>query len=114
MTLTKKFLLEEFKPTVSKYEHVSVGVFYIKQRTELQRCKRIGELYDKKGNVVQSVFDKRRAFLLIDQLCDEDGKCLFTDGDMKDILALESEKLDPILEAISLANGELEKNESGE
>lgn len=114
MTLTKKFLLKEFKPQVTKFEHESVGDFYIKPRTELQRCKRIGEMYDKKGNVIQSVFNKRRAYSLIDQLCDEQGNNLFTEGEIQDVLALNSEKLDPILEAIAIANGEQEKNEPGE
>ena len=114
MTLTKTFLLKELQPVVQKYEHADLGTFYVRPRTELQRCKRAGEMYDKNGNVIQSVFDRRRAMLIVDQLCDESGQPLFNEGEAKDILALESEKLDPILEAITEVNGELEKNESGE
>lgn len=114
MTLTKTFLLDSFKPIPKKYNHVSVGDFYVKPRTELQRCKRIGDMYDRNGNPVQEQIAKRRAYMIVDQLCDEDGSPLFKEGDVKEILALESEKLDPILEAITEVNGELEKNESGE
>ena len=114
MTLTKAILFEKLKPVVTKCVCESLGTFYVKPRTELQRCKRLGQLYDAKGNPVMTQMEKRRAYMIIDQVCSEDGEQIFSESDLPEILSLESEKLDPILEAIQDINGELEKKDSDE
>jgi len=114
MTLTKATLVDRFKPKVQEFEHELLGKFYIKQRTELLRCRRIGALWDKSGNAIPEQHARRRAYSLIDQLCDSEGNNLFKESDLDEVLSLASESLDPIMEAIAVVNNELEKNDTGE
>ena len=114
MTLTKKMLLEKFKPKVTEFSGEATGTFYVKPPTELQRCKRVGELYDKNGNPIPAQNARRRAYQIVDQLCDADGNLLFSEADVNDILALDSVALDVLLEAINEVNGVDEKKETAE
>lgn len=113
MTLTKTFLLNDdrFKPKLQKFEDEEIGVFYIRPRTELQRMRRIGDLYDENGNVIKEQYARRRIHEIIDQVCDEKGAAIFNEGDTPELLALDSVKLDPLAEAIAEVNGRLEKND---
>jgi uncharacterized protein (DUF2164 family) len=115
MTLTKKSLLAETpKPTAVECE--GRGTIYVKPLTEFQRSKRLAALWSDKDATSEDARMKMRVHVIVDQLCDEMGKNLFNEGDVKDLLALESSKLDSIVEAISSFNDEYcsEKNDPAE
>lgn len=115
MTLTKKDLLA-LKPEPHAIETKSHGTIYVKALTEFQRSKRLSDLYNEKGGKSEDARLKLRVNMIVDQLCDEKGNSLFNEGDVKDLLALESSKLDPLVDAISDWNEKYasEKNETGE
>ena len=52
--------------------------------------------------------------MIIDQVCDENGKPLFEPSDLKQILELDGAKLDELVHAILDFNTEDEKKEEGE
>lgn len=100
MTLTKASLLAETpKPVAVECE--GRGTIYVKPLTEFQRSKRLADLWNDKGNKSEDAKLKLRVHMIVDQLCDEHGKSLFTEGDVKDLLALEASSLDSLVEAIS-------------
>ena len=114
MTLTRENLLK-LKPKVEKITIEGFGEAYIRNMTELQRSKRMAQLFDKNGKPDFKEQMRMRVYSIVDQLCSEDGKSIFTEGDIKEIMALDSNQLDAICEAIEKWNdSKTEKNESGE
>ena len=115
MTLTKKMLLAETPKPVA-VECKGRGTIYVKPLTEFQRSKRLADLWDEKGSKAEDARLKMRVHMIVDQLCDEKGKNLFTEGDVKDLLALECSSLDSLVDAIGDFNEEYlsEKNEPAE
>lgn len=102
MSLTKATLLK--KAAVSKPD--VLGEFfgetvYVKSVSEFQRSRRMSSLYDmKKETVKEEAVQRARCATIIDHLCDKDGKNLFTDKDMKDLLGLDALKMDLLIHAI--------------
>lgn len=113
-SLTKQALLDHCKVEVKEVNVEGVGVLFVKPSTELQRSKRIADMFDKNGNLTDESKQRRRVNLIIDHICDEDGNAMFNEGDAKDLLALDGTKLDPFVEAVMLINGELEGNDKAE
>ena len=113
-SLTKQALLDHCKVEVKEVNVEGVGILFVKPSTELQRSKRIADMFDKNGNLTDESKQRRRVNLIIDHICDEDGNAMFNEGDAKDLLALDGTKLDPFVEAVMLINGELEGNDEAE
>lgn len=114
MTLTRESLLK-LKPEVEKITIKGFGEAYIKNQSELQRSKRMAQMFDKGGKPDFKEQMRGRVYSIVDQLCGKDGQPLFTEGDIKDILALDSTQLDSVCDAISDWNdSKMEKNEQGE
>jgi len=114
MTLTREKLLK-LKPKVEKITIEGFGETYIRNLTELQRSKRMTQLFDKNGKPDFKEQMRSRVYSIVDQLCNEDGKPLFLEGDIKEIMALDSNQLDTICNAIEDWNiSKEEKNGSGE
>jgi len=113
-SLTKQLLLDHCKIEVKEVNIEGLGVLYVKPSSELLRSKRIAEMFDKNGNLTNESKQRRRVNLIIDHICDKDGKAMFNEGDSKDLLALDGSKLDPFIEAVMLINGEIEGNDEAE
>jgi hypothetical protein len=102
MSLTKATLLK--KAAVSKPD--VLGEFfgetvYVKSVSEFQRSRRMASLYDMKKEVVrEEAIQRARCATIIDHLCDKDGKNLFADKDMKDLMNLDALKMDLLIAAI--------------
>lgn len=114
MTSLTRDKLFALKPEPKKHEVEGFGVVYIKPLTELMRSRRLAELFDEKGKSDKATQEKRRANMIIDQVCDENGKPLFEPSDLKQILELDGAKLDELVHAILDFNTEDEKKEEGE
>ena len=112
MTLTKKSLLAETpKPVAVECE--GRGTVHVKPLTEFQRSKRLSDLWNDKGGKSEDAKLKLRVHMIVDQLCDENGKNLFTEGDVKDLLALEASSLDSLVDAISKFNDDYMSEKNG-
>ncbi len=114
MTSLTKELLLALKPEAKKVEVEGLGVVYIKPLTELLRSRRMTEAYGKDGKLCQDYKQKMRAKMIVDQLCDEKGECLFTDSDLNDVLNLDGLKLDKLCDVIHDFNEKHEKKDPGE
>jgi hypothetical protein len=114
MTSLTRELLFALKPEAKKVEVEGLGVVYIKPLTELLRSRRLAELFDEKGKSDKATQEKRRANMIIDQVCDEKGEPLFNASDLKDILELDGAKLDSLVHAILDFNTDDEKKDQGE
>lgn len=102
MSLTKATLLK--KAAISKPE--VLGEFfgdtvYVKPVSELQRSRRMAQMYDmKKEKMRTDALQRARCLTIVDHLCDEEGNALFTEKDINDIMALDAMKLDVLIGAI--------------
>lgn len=108
-SLTREKLLA-LKPKVTKKEVEGVGTVWLKPLDELTRSRRIAAMYDDKGNIDKTSAEQRRAMLIIDHLCNEDGTPMFTKSDLQEILSLDGVSLDKIIDAILGFNDEYEGN----
>ena len=108
-SLTREKLLA-LKPSVKKIEVDGVGTMFVKSLDELTRSRRIAEMYDDKGKLDRTVSEQRRARIIIDQVCEEDGTPMFTNADLKEILKLDGISLDKIIDAVLGFNEEFEGN----
>lgn len=113
-TLTKELLVNKAKPVYREVDVKGFGRVGIRQRSELKRLRRTNQLFDDLGNRVQIHHDRRRAYLLIDQLMIDENTPMFSESDLDSIMDLGSEHFDPLIVAINQFNEELEKNELGE
>lgn len=113
-SLTKEALLSACKLDVTSHDVEGWGRVHVKTMTELQRSTRIADMFNDKGNLKPEARVRQRVNVIIDHLCDEKGKPLFTEGDAKDLLALDAAKLDSLVEAINKAidNGEEGKEQA--
>ena len=114
MTSLTREKLFALKPEPKKIEVEGIGEVYIKPLTELLRSRRLAELFDEKGKSDKATQEKRRANMIIDQVCDEKGEQMFKSSDLKEILELDGAKLDTLVHAILDFNTEDEKKEPGE
>lgn len=115
MTLTRKSLLKSCKPEVHTVDIAGVGKVFVRSLTELQRSRRLAEMFDGNGNLTTSAKQKRRVHMIIDQLCeDADGTPMFSEGDVGELMGLDGVKLDPYIEAIQAVNEPAEKNGKAE
>ena len=102
MSLTKATLLS--KVCVAKPE--LLGEFYglelyVKSVTELQRSRRMSQLFDaKKEQMRPDALQRARCLTLVDHLCDEDGEPLFKESDVNDIMKSDAQKMDVLCKAI--------------
>jgi hypothetical protein len=106
-SLTRDMLLA-LKPTVKKLEVEGFGIVWVKSLDELTRSRRAAAMYNEKGELDRTVFEQRRGRVIIDQVCDEDGKPLFSNSDLPELLKLDGISLDKLFDAI------LEFNEAHE
>jgi hypothetical protein len=102
MSLTKATLLK--KAALDKPD--LLGEFfgekvYVKSVSELQRSRRMAQIFDaKKGKMKSDAMQRARCLTIVDHLCSEDGTPLFTERDVNDIMALDAMKLDLLNSAI--------------
>lgn len=102
MSLTKATLLK--KASVSKPE--LLGEFfgeevYVKSVSELQRSRRMAQMFDmKKEKVREDAMQRARCLTIVDHICDEEGKAIFSEKDVNDLMALDALKLDLLITAI--------------
>ncbi len=113
-SLTKQALFDHCKIEVKEVNIEGLGILHVKPSSELQRSKRIADMFDKNGNLTNESKQRRRVNMIIDHVCDKDGNPMFTEGDAKDLLALDGTKLDAFVEAVMLITGELEGNDEAE
>ena len=74
---------------------------YVKKISEFQRSRRLAGMFDPKTEGIRpEAMEKARAYVVIDHVCDEDGKPLFTDKDAGQILSLDADTLDPFVHDI--------------
>jgi len=111
MTSLTRDKLFALKPKAQKHEIEGFGTVYIKPLTELMRSRRMSEIVNEKGKPDKSTQEKRRANMIIDQICDEKGDPMFEPADIKEILELDGAKLDTLVHAIFDFNAEDEKKE---
>ena len=110
MSLTKATLLK--KASIDKPS--LLGEFfgeqvYVKSVSELQRSRRMSEMYDtKKEQMRPDAMQRARCLVIVDHLCDKEGKNLFTQKDVNDIMELDALKLDLLVSAIEDWVGERE------
>ena len=101
-SLTKKTLLAEL--AVSKPERLPVKLFghevWVKPVSEFQRSRRLSSLYTKNGEVDREALRMSRLYAIVDHLCDKDGEPLFKEADVKELLEVDSLKLDLLTDAI--------------
>lgn len=95
-SLTKKSLFEQCKLDITEHTIEGWGTVHIKTMSELNRSTRIANMFDDKGELKDSAKVRQRANMLVDHLCEKDGKPMFTEGDVKDLLSLDAKKLDDI------------------
>ena len=109
-SLTREIFLNELVVKPVSVE-VNGTLINIRPVSEVQRSKRASQMFDKKGEIDTSYLEKRRVFMLIDHLCDEDGMPLFSERDVKKLQELDSHQIDPYFLAIEKALGPEEGNE---
>ena len=76
-SLTKQLLLDHCKIEVKEVNIEGLGVLYVKPSTELQRSKRIADMFDKNGNLTNESKQRRRVNLIIDHICDKDSNLVY-------------------------------------
>jgi len=115
MSLTKATLLKE--AAISKPEKLGEffgEVVYVKSVSELQRSRRMSSMYDTKKECIRpDAMQRSRCLTVIDHICDEEGKSLFDEKDINDIMALDALKLDLLIKAIEEWVGSREKKLQG-
>ncbi len=113
MSLTKKILLE--KAAIDKPHKLEKKFFgedaYVKLPTELKRCRRAAQMFDSKGNPKDAFRERHRVYTIIDCLCDENGKMVFSESDVELLASLDSMKLDELHACIQEWVDSKEKNE---
>lgn len=115
-TLTREALLDKTKLVYKEVDVPGFGRVGIRQQSEMKRMARTNQLFDKDGNVSDFHNDRRRAYLLVDQLMIDDQTPMFSEGDVEQLMEQGSDHFDMLVAAIKLFNNEIEpeKNESGE
>ncbi len=109
-SLTKKSLFAACKLDIKEHNIEGWGTVYLKTMTEMQRSSRIADMFTDKGDLKPEARLRQRVNVLIDRLCDKDGKSLFNEGDAKDLLKLDADKLDGLFEALDKV---IDEDESG-
>lgn len=102
------------KPSVKKLEVEGFGTVWVKSLDELTRSRRFAAMYNDKGEIDKTVGEQRRARIIIDQVCDEDGKPMFSNSDLPELLKLDGISLDKLIDAILGFNEEYEGNAPSE
>lgn len=112
MSLTKKTLLEKaFIEPPHKLDKKFFGEdVYVRLPSELKRCRRASQMFDAKGKAKESYYERHRVYTIIDCVCDEEGKMVFSEADVEALIALDSMKLDALHSAIQEWVESKEKN----
>ena len=111
-TLTRSQLLTKAKPKFERVEVEGFGVVCLRSVSPLQQSRRDFTYFDlKTGAPIAEEFAKSTVHAIIDQVCGEDGKPMFTDADFEELAGLDNATLGPLIAAINDFNGE-KKTES--
>ena len=115
-TLTKAKLLEVAAKRIELFKDVpTFGDVWLRDIGEVQRSRRIASLFDSNGQRVPGAAALRRCHEIVDQVCeDEDGTPMFTEADIPALSELASAKLDPLVLALQIFNGNVEKKDEAE
>ena len=112
-TLTRERLLSH---AAARFEWVDdvpgYGRVGLRSQPEVARSRRIGLMFDGQGNLVAGHRERRRVYMIIDQVMSDEKTPMFTEADFDALASLDGPKLDPLIEAITNFNGESEKNVS--
>lgn len=102
MSLTKKNLLAELAVTKpEKLPNKILGhTLWVKPVSEFQRSRRLSSLYTKDGQIDREAIRLARIYTIVDHICDEDGNNMFKESDVKDLLEMDSLKMDMLTSAI--------------
>jgi hypothetical protein len=115
MSLTKNSFLEAAKVSGPEYLGEFLGMkIWVKPCSELKRSRRGASMFDASGKVKSNYRERARAYSIIDSVCDENGKYLFDESDLQDLLHCDSMKLDPLSRALTDWANKSEGNETGE
>ena len=109
-TLTREAFFEKTKTHHETFDIEGFGSIGIRSCPELQRSRRIASLFDANGRLVDNHRHLRRIYMIIDQCVDDDGKPMFDESHVKQLGEADAAKLDPLIAAINLFNGDAEKN----
>ena len=103
MSLTKKALLENMMKASDpphKLGEFFGSTVYCKKMSELKRTRRAVSMFD--GEEISDKYRERaRVLTIIDHLCDEEGKMLFTEKDIPSLMDVQSDVLDDLTDAIA-------------
>ena len=110
-TLTREAFFAKTKTHHEMFDIEGFGRIGIRSCPELQRSRRISSLFDVNGKLVDNHRHLRRIYMIIDQCVNEDGSPMFSEADVKELGDADAAKLDPLIAAINLFNGDSEKNE---
>lgn len=103
-TLTKAALLEKAKPKYEEVEIPGYGTIGIRQQSELTRMRRQAQLFDATGELVEDHYERRRAYMLIDQVMVDESTPMFEASDLDAIMQSGSEAFDPLAAAVNAFN----------
>lgn len=112
-TLTKAKFLELTTQRVEEFKNVAhFGDVWLRDVSEVQRSRRMTSMYDNNGNRLSEQIARRKLFDIIDQVCiDSKGTPMFTDADLPQLQNCSAGRLNPLLAAIAIFNGDTEKND---
>ena len=115
-TLTREALLSKSKPIYREVDVKGFGRVGIRQQSEMRRIQRTNQLFDGSGNVNPMHADRRRVYMLIDQLMVDESTPMFSESDIETLMDGGSEHYDPLITAIGEFNKSVdpEKNDGGE
>ena len=114
MSLTKKALLENMINAADaphKLGEFFGMALFCKKMSELKRSRRASSMFTKEGEISDNYREKARVYTVIDHVCDEEGKLLFTEKDIPSLMELQSDVLDTLSEAIAEWAAGDEKND---
>jgi hypothetical protein len=100
VSITRKHFLDDLVTKPSAVE-VNGMTMYVKPISEVKRSSRAASAMDDEGNFKREYLERRRVYAIIDHVCDEDGNPLFTEKDIKQLLQLDSNKLDAFYVAVA-------------
>lgn len=102
MSLTKKTLFDAFGVSAPEKLGEFFGVtIWIKPISELKRSMRASQMFDPKTREIRpNALVDQRVWTVVDMVCDEDGKNIFTDKDFAKVKELDALKFDKLHDAV--------------
>lgn len=103
-SITKQAVFDSMTRKGEPFELPNGNTVYIVAVAESKRVQRLGQMVDKNGKVRRDRMMFDRIWSIIDQVADQDGVLIFTDGDFADLQAQPSSEIDKLVNAIEAYN----------